>query len=309
MDKRIASLKNRLLPQDGGQDVVANDYETIRRAVSYLRKHAIHAADQTRLNGLATHLGISQSHCQRLFKRWCGLTPKEFCAAIAIDHARGLLERSASVLEAAHASGLSGGGRLHDLFVAHEAMTPGDYKRRGEGLQMRWGAHQTPFGIAVAVATDRGLAGLAFVDEDKGQTAGDALSDLRGRWPRACLAEDRAMTQPYVDAIFDPSRWSPLEPVRLVMIGTAWEVKVWEALLTIPMGHAVSYGDIAERVCSPSAARAVGTAVGRNPLSFVVPCHRVLRADGGLGGYHWGVTRKLALIGWEAGRLARQAEV
>ncbi|MBU2580283.1 MAG: methylated-DNA--[protein]-cysteine S-methyltransferase [Alphaproteobacteria bacterium] len=286
---------------DGVQD---RDYQMVRRAVSYLREHAAQSSEATRLGGLARHLGISPSHCQRLFKRWCGLSPKEFSAAIAIDHARGLLKRNASVLETAHASGLSGAGRLHDLFVTHEAMTPGDYKRRGEGIAMGWGAHLTPFGIAVAVATERGLAGLAFVDEDKGQTADDALCDLMKRWPRARCNEAPDVTRTYIERIFDPSRWSPSEPVRLVMIGTEWEVKVWQALLRIPMGHAASYRDIAERVCTARAARAVGMAVGRNPLSFVVPCHRVLRSDGGLGGYHWGVTRKLALIGWEAGRVA-----
>ncbi len=279
------------------------DYQTIRRAIAFLREQADGRLEPPDLDDLASHLGMSPSHCQRLFKRWCGLSPKDFCAAIAIDRARGLLKRSASVLEAAHSSGLSGAGRLHDLFVTHEAMTPGDYKRRGEGLSMSWGAHHTPFGVAVAVATMRGLAGLAFVDEDKGQTVADALADLRGRWPLADLRENPQATLPYIDTIFDPSRWSEAQPVRLVMIGTEWDVKVWQTLLKIPMGHAVSYRDIAKRVCTPKAARAVGTSVGRNPLSFVVPCHRVLRADGGLGGYHWGVTRKLALIGWEAGQV------
>lgn len=284
----------------------ARDYRAVRRAIAFLREHADGRLEPPALEDLARHLGMSPSHCQRLFKRWCGLSPKDFCAAIAIDRARGLLDKRASVLEAAHASGLSGGGRLHDLFVTHEAMTPGDYKRRGAGLSMSWGAHQTPFGVAVAVATTRGLAGLAFVDEDQGQSAADALADLCGRWPLAEVREDKNATQLYIATIFDPARWSPTEPVRLVMIGTEWDVKVWEELLTIPMGHAVSYREIAERVCTRNAARAVGSSVGRNPLSFVVPCHRVLRADGGLGGYHWGITRKLALIGWEAGQVSQR---
>jgi len=280
------------------------DYEVVRRAIGFLRSRAAGRLEPPSLEDLARHLEMSPAHCQRLFKRWCGLSPKDFCAAIAIDRARRLLQGNASVLEAAHSSGLSGGGRLHDLFVTHEAMTPGDFKRGGAGLLMRWGEHRTPFGRAVAVATARGLAGLAFVDEDKGQSAADALGDLCRRWPNAELGEAPEVTQPYIDLIFDASRWSHSQPVRLVMIGTQWDVKVWEALLTIPIGHAVSYRDIARRVCSERAARAVGASVGRNPLSFVVPCHRVLRADGGLGGYHWGITRKLALIGWEAGRLA-----
>lgn len=288
---------------DAGVHLRDKDYETVRRAIAFLRERAEGRLEPPSLGDLARHLEMSPSHCQRLFKRWCGLSPKDFCAAIAIDRARRLLQGNASVLEAAHTSGLSGGGRLHDLFVTHEAMTPGDFKRRGAGLSMHWGAHQTPFGIAIAVATARGLAGLAFVDDDKDQSPADALADLSRRWPEAELSEGPEVTQPYIDIIFDPSRWSQSQPVRLVMIGTEWDVKVWEALLTIRMGHAVSYRDIAKRVCSERAARAVGAAVGRNPLSFVVPCHRVLRADGGLGGYHWGITRKLALIGWEAGRL------
>lgn len=284
------------------REASGKDYETIRKAIVFLRGDG---AREVGLDGLARHLGISASHCQKLFKRWCGLSPKEFTAAIAIDRARGMLEAKRSVLETAHDVGLSGGGRLHDLFVAHEAMTPGDYKQRGAGLEMYWGAHPTPFGKAVAVTTERGLAGLAFVDEDKQQTADDALLDLSRRWPAAELTRSQERTQPIVDVVFDPHRWSESEPVRLVMIGTDFEVRVWQALLKIPMGHAASYRDIADKVCSKRAARAVGAAVGKNPLSFVVPCHRVLRADGGLGGYHWGVTRKLALIGWEAGQLQR----
>jgi AraC family transcriptional regulator, regulatory protein of adaptative response / methylated-DNA-[protein]-cysteine methyltransferase len=282
----------------------AHDYETIRQAIAYLKRDNQQPA---RLDGLARHLGLSPSHCQRLFKRWCGLSPKDFSAAIALDRARRLLKDSASVLETAHSVGLSGGGRLHDLFVTHEAMTPGDFKRQGAGLRMSWGAHATPFGEAVAVASGRGLAGLAFVDEDKGHTAQDALADLGRRWPGASLSHAPENTQPFIDVIFDPGRWSAEEPVRLIMIGTDFEVRVWQALLEIPVGQAVSYRHVARQVCSERAARAVGSAVGKNPLSFVVPCHRVLRADGGLGGYHWGLTRKLALIGWEAGQLA-QAE-
>lgn len=283
-------------------DLRAQDYETIRQAIAYLKRD-----DQppARLDGLARYLGLSPSHCQRLFKRWCGLSPKDFSAAIALDRARRLLKESASVLETAHSVGLSGGGRLHDLFVTHEAMTPGDFKRQGAGLRMSWGEHATPFGEAVAVATERGIAGLAFVDEDKGQTARDALADLSRRWPGARLSHAPEKTQLFIDVIFDPGRWSAEEPVRLIMIGTDFEVRVWQALLEIPVGQAVSYRHVARQVCSERAARAVGAAVGKNPLSFVVPCHRVLRTDGGLGGYHWGLTRKLALIGWEAGQLAQ----
>ncbi len=278
----------------------ARDYDLVRRAIRFLTEHW---AEQPELDRLAAHLGLSAPHVQRLFKRWCGLTPKAFVQAITIDHARGLLTDSASVLEAAHEVGLSGSGRLHDLFVAHEAMTPGDIRRRGAGLTIAYGFHTTPFGDAVLLATDRGLAGLAFVDEDAGQTRADALADMTRRWPAAAFIEDGPRTAPHVAHVFDPGQWRAEQPVRLVLIGTDFEVRVWEALLRIPMGRAVTYADIARHLGQPTASRAVGSAVGRNPISFVVPCHRVLRGDGTLGGYHWGLTRKRALIGWETGRL------
>jgi AraC family transcriptional regulator of adaptative response/methylated-DNA-[protein]-cysteine methyltransferase len=277
-----------------------SDYDLIRRAILFLTGSA---AAQPDLDSLASHLGLSPTHCQKLFKRWCGLSPKEFVQAITIDHARRLLDGSASVLDAAHEVGLSGSGRLHDLFVSHESMTPGDYKRRGEGLELIYGFHPSPFGEALLVATARGVAGLAFVNEDSGETRSEALADLLGRWPRARALEDSARTAPYIRRIFDPAEWRPETPVRLVLIGTDFEVRVWEALLEIPMGRATSYADIARHLGQPTASRAVGTAVGRNPISFVVPCHRVLRGDGTLGGYHWGLTRKRALIGWETGRV------
>lgn len=277
-----------------------HDYALIRSAIQFLTEN--HAA-QPELAALARHLGMSETRCQKFFKQWCGLSPKEFVQAITIDHARRLLDGHASVLDCALDLGLSGGGRLHDLFVDHEAMTPGDYKRRGEGLTIAYGFHPTPFGDALVLATPRGVAGLAFVNEDAGEDRGDALADMQRRWPHASYVCDQAATKLHVDQIFDPLRWSPGDPVRLVLIGTDFEVRVWETLLRIPMGRAVSYGDIARHLGQPTAARAVGSAVGRNPISFVVPCHRVLRNDGNLGGYHWGLTRKRALIGWETGRL------
>ncbi len=277
----------------------SRDYELVRRAIRFLSEHW---TDHPDLDELSRVMGLSPAHCQKLFKRWCGLSPKEFVQAITVDHARSLLGGAASVLDAAHEVGLSGGSRLHDLFVDHEAMTPGDYKRRGEGLAMIYGFHPSPFGEVLILATARGVAGLAFVDEDKNQTRAEALADMTSRWPAATYLEDTAKTAPHVKRIFDATAWRPELPVRLVLIGTDFEVRVWEALLKIPMGRAVSYADIARHLGKPSASRAVGSAVGRNPISFVVPCHRVLRGDGNLGGYHWGLTRKKALIGWETGR-------
>ena len=279
----------------------SSDYQLIRRAISFLSENW---AEQPPLERLAQHLGLSPAHCQKLFKRWCGLSPKEFVGAITIDRARHLLEGSASLLDTAYEVGLSGSGRLHDLFVSHEAMTPGDYKRRGEGIEMAYGFHASPFGEALLIATERGVAGLAFLDEDKGQSQADALVDMMQRWPKARFVAAPETTAAYAEAIFETSRWGPQRPVRLVMIGTDFEVRVWQTLLKIPMGRAVSYHDIARHLGQPTASRAVGSAVGRNPISFVVPCHRVLRGDGSLGGYHWGLTRKRALIGWETGRLA-----
>jgi AraC family transcriptional regulator of adaptative response/methylated-DNA-[protein]-cysteine methyltransferase len=278
------------------------DYELIKRSVRFLTRSW---REQPSLDDLAGHLGLSPAHCQRLFKRWCGLSPKEFMGAIAIDHARQLLQDSASVLDASLQSGLSGAGRLHDLFVSHEAMTPGDYKRRGAGLEMAYGYHATPFGEALVMATKRGLAGLAFVEGEKGGSREVVLAEMMHRWPASQFVEAPERTAPHVVKIFaSAANVGGEQHVRLVLIGTDFEVRVWETLLKIPVGRAVSYGDIARHIGHPTASRAVGTAVGRNPISFVVPCHRVMRADGGLGGYHWGVTRKRAIIGWETGQLA-----
>jgi AraC family transcriptional regulator of adaptative response/methylated-DNA-[protein]-cysteine methyltransferase len=283
-------------------DQPRRDYDLVRRAIQFLSETWIEQPD---LDRLARHLSLSPAHVQKLFKRWCGLSPKEFVQALTLDHARRLLEGSTSVLATAHEVGLSGSGRLHDLFVTSEAMTPGDVRRRGEGLTINHGFHATPFGEAVVMATERGVAGIAFVDEDAGQSRADALADLTRRWPAACFREAPDQTAEHASRIFGTSRWSADQPIRIVLIGTDFEVRVWQTLLRIPMGRAVTYADIARHLGNPTASRAVGSAVGRNPISFVVPCHRVLRSDGGLGGYHWGLTRKRALIGWETGQIAR----
>lgn len=280
-------------------DAPSRDYDTVRRAIRFLSEQA---QEQPELDALAAHLRLSPAYIQKLFTRWCGLSPKEFVQAITIDAARRMLQQSANVLDTAHEVGLSGGSRLHDLFVTHEAVTPGDVKRRGAGLVLSYGYHDTPFGEALAAMTDRGLAALAFVDEEKGQTRVTTLQEMQSRWPSAQWIEDVEASAGSVAGIF--AGRSSGTPIRIVLIGTDWEVRVWETLLKIPAAHAVSYVDVARVVCTHRAARAVGTAVGKNPLAFVVPCHRVRRADGGLGGYHWNVTRKQAIIGWEAGQVA-----
>ncbi|MGE0203988.1 MAG: methylated-DNA--[protein]-cysteine S-methyltransferase [Hyphomicrobiaceae bacterium] len=283
--------------EDHGQPAERDADPLIRRAIEYLSEHRLEQPD---LTALARHLEATPEQCQRLFKQWCGLSPKAFVQALTHAHARSLLEDSASVLSAAHEVGLSGSGRLHDLFVTHEAMTPGEVKRGGDGLEIAYGFHPSPFGLALVMATARGVAGLAFADDEQERAA--VLADMTQRWPKASYRQDENATRPHAERIFDPTRWSAEQPVRLVLIGTDFEVKVWETLLKVPMGRAVSYADLAAEIGKPRAARAVGSAVGRNPISFVVPCHRVLRGDGSLGGYHWGLTRKQALIGWELGR-------
>lgn len=273
----------------------ASDYEIVRRTIEFISGEW---REQPSLDVMAAHVGMKPLSLQRLFSRWAGLTPKAFLQAVTLNKARELLADSASILDASYELGLSGPGRLHDLFVTHEAMTPGAWKARGEGLVIRYGFHPSPFGVALVMVTDHGLAGLAFADE--GGEA-EALADMTRRWPRADYAEDSAATAPYVRRIFEPEMWRPDRPLRIVMIGTDFEVRVWETLLHVPFGRATTYSDVAARIGKPAAVRAVGSAVGRNPLSFVVPCHRVLGKDGGLHGYHWGLTRKRAILGWEAG--------
>lgn len=290
--------RGKLLTDTDLDQAAERDYDTIRRAIRFLSEAASH---QPELADLAAHLELSPSHVQRIFKRWCGLSPKEFSQALTIDHARRMLALGASVLDAAHATGLSGGSRLHDLFITHEAVTPGDVKRRGADLDIAWGWHATPFGEALAAMTTRGIIGLAFLDEELPDARASTFDEMRARWPAARWRLDPAASAGTISSLFAGTK--PAEPVPVVLIGTDFEVRVWRLLTRIPPGHAASYSDIASRVCSQRAARAVGAAVGRNPLAFVVPCHRVLRADGGLGGYHWNVTRKRALIGWEAGRV------
>ena len=204
------------------------------------------------------------------------------------------------MLDATYEVGLSGPGRLHDLFVTHEAMSPGEWKSGGEGLTISYGFHPSPFGIALVMATPRGLAGLAFGDPGEEKSM---LADMRGRWMKAACIEDKSITAPLAARIFDPRLWRPDRPLRVIMIGTDFEVRVWETLLGIPMGKCSTYSDIASKIGRPKASRAVGAAVGKNPVSFVVPCHRVLGRSGDITGYHWGLTRKRAMLGWEAGQV------
>jgi AraC family transcriptional regulator of adaptative response/methylated-DNA-[protein]-cysteine methyltransferase len=275
----------------------ADDYETVRRAIAYVSERF---REQPEVEAVAQAVGSSPRALTELFRRWCGLTPKEFLQAVTLDHARRILRETPSLLEASFELGLSGPGRLHDLFVVHEAMSPGEWKSGGGGVTIHYGIHPSPFGSAAVFATERGLCGLAFADRGEERRA---LDDMRGRWPNARLVEDHGRTAAYARRIFDAKLWHAEQPLKVVLIGTDFEVRVWETLLSIPLGATSTYAKVAGRIGRPKAARAVGAAVGKNPISFVVPCHRVVGTNGTLTGYHWGLTRKRAILGWEAARV------
>ena len=291
-------MTSRSLHGVADQSASLDDYARVRRAIRFLTENWRSHPD---LDQLAEQMELCPMQAQKLFNRWAGLTPKQFVQAITLDHARELLAGHETVLDTAYDVGLSGPGRLHDLFVTHEAMTPGEFRNRGAGVEIAYAFHPGPFGLALVMATPRGLCGLAFCDSEDARA--ETLADMTQRWPAAIFVEDASRTTPLAARIFDSRAWSPDTPLRVVMIGTDFEVRVWETLLKIPFGRATTYGDIARHLGKPNAARAVGAAVGRNPVSFVVPCHRVLGKSGALTGYHWGLTRKRAILGWES-RLA-----
>lgn len=290
MNVQTAILQKDITP-------VGSDYDIVRQAIE---KISLNYREQPSLEQLAEEVGETPGGLQKLFTRWAGLSPKGFLQAVTLDHARRLLDTGLPLLDTALEVGMSGPGRLHDLFVTHEAMSPGAYKTRGQGLTIRYGYHASPFGTALIMATDRGLAGLAFCDSGEEKAAFD---DMSGRWRNAVYVEDRSATAPYAARIFDPAHWRPEEPLRVVLIGSDFQISVWEALLNIPMNRARTYSSIAAEIGNPAASRAVGAAVGANPVSFVVPCHRALGKTGALTGYHWGLTRKRAILGWEAGQI------
>lgn len=273
------------------------DYETVRRAIEYLTRKF---REQPEVEAVAAAMKTDPRTLNELFRRWCGLTPKAFLQAVTLDNAKQLLAQSPNILETSYELGLSGPGRLHDLFVVHEAMSPGEWKTGGEGLEIRYGFHPSPFGTALVMVTKRGLCGLAFADPGKESAA---LKDMRARWKNADYAEDSAATADIAARIFQSERWKPDTPLRVVLIGTDFEVRVWETLLKVPLGRAATYSDVAKKIGKDNAARAVGAAVGKNPISFVVPCHRIVGVSGALTGYHWGLTRKRAMLGWEQARL------
>lgn len=275
-------------------ETATRDYARIEKAIRFLDAHY---QDQPELDAVAREVGLSPYHFQRLFHRWAGVSPKRFLQFLTVDHARRLLTGNASVLDAALDAGLSGPSRLHDLFVAYDAVTPGEAKRQGAGLAIAYGFHPSPFGTCLVGATERGVCWLGFVT---GEGRDGALARLHARWPRADLVEDGDATASLARRAFTPTRADSPLPVHLS--GTNFQLKVWEALLRIPPGSAVAYEDVARAIGNPGAVRAVGSAASRNPLAFLVPCHRVIRKTGPFDAYAWGSERKRAILGWEAAR-------
>jgi AraC family transcriptional regulator of adaptative response/methylated-DNA-[protein]-cysteine methyltransferase len=274
------------------------DYERVEAAIAYIENHF---NVQPRLDEIANHVGLSEYHFQRLFSRWVGISPKRFLQFLTKEYAKKLLKNAHSVLDTAYDAGLSGPGRLHDLFVACEAVTPGEYKSSGLGLKIVFGFYDSPFGECLVASTERGLCGLFFVREGDRHSV---MGELTGIWSRASLSEDNRGLASLIERIFTPAAWKTDRPLPIMLRGTNFQIKVWEALLRIPAGKAVSYQDVAKAVGSPGAVRAVGTAIGKNPISYLIPCHRVIRKNAEFGNYGSGTARKKAILGWEAARVA-----
>ena len=272
------------------------DYHRIERAIRYLDGAA---PVRPSLDQVAKHVGMSAFHFQRLFTRWAGISPKRFSQVLALEYAKERLRDSRNMIDATYDAGLSSGGRLHDLFVNLEAVTPGEFRENGAGLRISVGFHDSPFGEALVATTERGICGLTFHEGSRKA----ALRDLAARWPNALIEERPRVTAPVASRVFaalevrDPDA---VVPLGILVRGTNFQVKVWRALLQIPVGTVASYEDIATAIGAPTAVRAVGTAIGRNPVAFLIPCHRVIRTTGALGGYRWGLPRKRAMLAWEA---------
>ncbi len=271
----------------------AYHYGVMRRAIEL-----IDAADgPLTLEALAAQMGMSAAHFQRVFSAWVGVSPKRYQQYLTLGHAKTLLRERFTTLEAAHAVGLSGTGRLHDLFLRWEAMSPGVFAQGGAGVTIYRGWFDSPFGAALVMGTENGICGLSLA-ADMG--AEGAMADLCSRWPEATFVDDPARLHPWVSAAFGERGGEDKAP--LVLVGAPFQIKVWEALLHLPTGHVTTYGEIAKAIGNPRAVRAVGTAVGRNPIGYLIPCHRVLRASGDIGGYRWGLPMKRAMLGYEAAR-------
>jgi len=277
---------------------LSQDYELVARAIQYVQENF---QRQPSLKEISDHVGYSESHFHRLFTRWVGISPKRFLQFLTKEYALNLLRRSANVLQVAYQSGLSGSGRLHDLLVTCEAVTPGEIKALGAGLTISFGFHPTPFGECLLAHTARGVCSLSFLKPDGHE---EAFQRLQALFPKAQLLESPASSRLFIEQIFFPGKRAL--PLPVMLHGTNFQIKVWEALLRIPPGTVVTYEDVAEYIGMPRASRAVGRAVGSNHLPVIIPCHRVIRKDGGLGGYAFGTDRKLALLGYEFSQQERE---
>jgi AraC family transcriptional regulator of adaptative response/methylated-DNA-[protein]-cysteine methyltransferase len=274
------------------------DYVVVERAIRFIETHA---RKQPSLAEIAEHVGASESHLQRVFTRWAGISPKRFLQYLTHEHCRQLLRESRSVLDATYESGLSSPGRLHDLFVNVEGVTPGEFKTAGAGIEIAWGIHESPFGDCLIATTPRGVCSVVFTSA---QSAESAVDNLRAQWGGATITENPSRTAEIADRIFDVTPATDSEPIRLLLRGTNFQINVWKALLRIPLGTVASYEDLATMANVPRAPRAVGNAVGANPLAYVVPCHRVIRKTGDFGNYAGGPNRKKAMLVWESARRA-----
>lgn len=273
----------------------SDHFQIIERAIQYIEANA---QRQPELDEIASAIGLSEYHFQRLFTRWVGISPKRFMQFLTKEHAKELLARSENLLETTHQVGLSSLGRLHDLFITTEAVTPGEFKSQGAGLTIRYGLHRTPVGKCLIATTERGICRLGFVQASEGSV----IDELAADWKQARMVEDYKSTAPLVELIFPTSEKrldETTQPLKVHLRGTNFQIKVWEALLQIPIGAAATYEQIAARIGKPRAVRAVGTAVGHNPIAVVVPCHRVIRKTGEFGNYRYGAARKLALLARE----------
>ena len=271
----------------------ASDYQRVAQAIGYLEANFRQQPD---LDEIAASVHLSKYHFQRLFKTWAGISPSQFMQFLTIEYAKQRLIESQSVYDAALDAGLSGAGRLHDLFVTFEGITPGEYKKHGSGLQITYGFHDTPFGVCLLASTERGICNLTFVPNDKM----NAVKQLKKDWPQADFIEDSSQTQVIVNQIFSPLPYRQSRPFHLLVRGTNFQINVWRALLAIPTGAMVSYQDVAAYIGKPNATRAVANAIAHNPVGYLIPCHRVIRKSGEVKGYRWGTTRKRAILGWEA---------
>ncbi|UCD78154.1 MAG: bifunctional helix-turn-helix domain-containing protein/methylated-DNA--[protein]-cysteine S-methyltransferase [Desulfobacterales bacterium] len=293
----LNAKKGRMMMGSNALLQANEDYERIEKAIKFLETNF---PSQPGLKEVAAHIGLSEYHFQRLFSRWVGISPKRFLQFLTKEYAKKLLEDSSNLLDVTYGAGLTSPSRLHDLFVTCEAVTPGEFKSKGAGVSIIYGFHPSPFGECLLAITERGICGFYFI---KNGNQRGVFAEFRQHWQKATLTENPTVTAPLIAKIFNPSLGKNKEPLHLILKGTNFQIKVWEALTKIPFGTVVTYEDVALQVGLPKATRAVGTAVGHNPISYIIPCHRVIRKTAEFGNYGGGPARKKALLGWEAARM------